>query len=256
MRKIIIYLFAVVITAFSLTSIVSAASVEVPAEVKKQVEADFENYKVSLHYDRENFGLSAEDDALSSELGEGQPYYVVSKDFLDGQDSQMFVFEGYIFPINVGSKSAGIVLSVQQDGEWKVDSIKSDITLGQDIQNSSNSFDKSNQFLVYDQSFRVVALTDGQSSIMPLRNNNLMSINKNQAIGINEIGEEIKSAYEFNKQQFEKTKSGTGNSSNLPENSKSDTSAQKLTYVTYVIVGCAAVSLILFIKTRKNRKQV
>ncbi|KKO52044.1 hypothetical protein [Paenibacillus sp. DMB20] len=254
MKKTIILFFTLAIALFSLTSIVSAVSNEVPEDVKKQVEADFENYKVSLNNDRENFGLSVEDDALSSVLGEGQPYYVVSKDFLDGNNAQLFTFSGYIFPINVGSKSAGIVFAVQQDGEWKVDSIKNDITLGQDIQNNISSFGKSNHFLVYDQSFRLVALTDGAESFMSLKNNNMMGINKNDAIGIKEIGEQIKAAYEINKQHTE-TKSGTGGPSIASENPKQTSSPiQQLTYI--IIIGCAAGVLILFaLIIQKNRKR-
>lgn len=247
MKKTIILFLTIVIALFSLTSLVSAASNEVPEDVKKQVEADFGNYKVSLNNDRENFGLSVEDDALSSVLGEGQPYYVVSKDFLDGNNAQLFTFAGYIFPINVGSKSAGIVFAVQQDGEWKVDSIKNDITLGQDIQNNISSFEKSNHFLVYDQSFRLVALTDGVESFMPLKNNDMMGINKNNAIGIKEVGEQIKAAYEVNKQvnkQHTETKSGTGDPSITSENPKETSSPVQ--QLTYIIIGCSAGVLILF----------
>lgn len=254
MKKTIILFFTVAIALFSLTSLVFAANNEVPEDVKKQVEADFENYKVSLNNDRENFGLSVEDDALSSVLGEGQPYYVVSKDFLDGNNTQLFTFAGYIFPINVGAKSAGIVFAVQQDGEWKVDSIKNDITLGQDIQNNISSLENSNQFLVYDQSFRLVALTDGAESFMPLKKNDMMGINKNDEISIKEVGEQIKAVYEINKQHHTDTKSGTGGASIASENPKETSSP--IQQLPYIIVGCAAGALILFaLIIPKNRKR-
>ncbi|WP_379137151.1 hypothetical protein [Paenibacillus sp. sgz500958] len=201
MSKSLVVIITVILTLILLSPVIYAED-EVPQDIRRQVEADFEKYKGALNADRENYGLSEQDTAVGSVLGEGYAYYVVSKAFLDDKSAEMFSFAGYIFPIIAGSKSAGIVIAEQQEGIWKVSSISSDLTLEQDIKEGRTNFkDPSRSFLVCDESFRLTALTDGKDSLVSIKDRIYSDLKKNEVHSLKEIGIQIKSEYEINKLQ-------------------------------------------------------
>ncbi|WP_037286393.1 hypothetical protein [Saccharibacillus sacchari] len=248
MRKIVVF-WGLVISLFSLASLASA-NTDIPNEVKTQVEDDFKTYMISLDNDKEHFGLSEDDEVTNAVLGEGYPYYVVSKDFLNNLNSDMFSFSGYIFPIEVGSKSAGIVFAEQQEGSWKVSTIKSDLTFAQEIKSNSNLFNakasKHSDFLVYDESFRMVAVTDGIDRFIPIKNNSTLSMRRNSELSVKNIGEQIKLEYQNNNDNS--SKSGSG-----------DFSAQivesKFSSLSWLLVASLIfISGLIVMKTRGSKK--
>lgn len=117
MKKLKIFSLSIIlcILAFAITS--NACYAETPTDIKSIAEKELKSKLPALNVDKKHFGLDNSDDVNNAMLGEGYPYYIINNSIIKNVESnpqsasidQLFLFDGYVFPIRVGSKAAGLV---------------------------------------------------------------------------------------------------------------------------------------------------
>lgn len=176
-------------------SVFADNSVNMSEEIKNQVLNQFDMRKEQLNIDKEHFGLY-EESFNDSSLGDPIAYYSISSNYLIGNSTEPLIFEGYILPIRVGDKGAGIVQVKETDGNWKIVQISSyleyekdneDVEDNHDIQTNGNKY-------IYDEKFHlrgfvtpIVSSQLNEYNFIPTADNDLFGISKNESIALTEI---------------------------------------------------------------------
>jgi len=151
--------------------------------IKASVAMQFEAKKPQLELDKYNFGLSASESFSTATLGEDTPYYVISTDYLDGQKGSYFVFEGYIYPIMVGDKNAGIIKVKIIEGEPAIVEMSSYTGFEQDIKDAQKVVGNSSTKFIYDRRFHISGLAvpnDSGYDFVPTQENPSLGLEKNR----------------------------------------------------------------------------
>lgn len=218
--------------------------------IKLSVEKSFNGHKGALEVDKKNFGLSDSESFSNATLGNGFPFYVISSVFLNSQSSEnAFSFGGYVFPIKVGKKAAGIVVVREINGKWDIAEMINNFTFEQDIADAKKIFkDNSTTKLIFDDYFHLYALVVQNNSgynILPIRDNETFDLKKHQVKSLEESAEKIRT---YHKERIkDKMKLGGGTD---------ETTRSQDRNLNYIIIGLTiiAVSAASFsvIKKRKN----
>lgn len=247
-------LLRIILCMFSCFFIISsgAAFASVPTDVQKQIDVNFELHKPVLEGDKKNFGLTNEESFTNSKLGKGYPVYtLLPKESRIGD--QIFTFNGYVFPIKVGQKSAGIVLANKVDGKWVIIGGASNLTFEEDIKEALKG-DKDNDSvkIIRDQSVGLYAMSyqkpDGET-IIPLRDNPHLNVKKDIAKKPKEIADSINNYEKENKNASPEIEGGGAGILG-----KNDGFNQPKSLLGVTVIGIFALSSLLFVilKRRKN----
>jgi hypothetical protein len=154
--------------------------------VKSSIQKSFEYYKNPLDANKTVYGLTGSESFTSATLGDGVPYYIVSSD--DPVPKQIakddFSFDGYIFPIKIGNKSAGVLFAKKLNGNWSISKVTSYATFEQDIAGAKQLLQSTpSPMLVFDEKLGIAALITRDISgnkIVPVWDINHYNLKKNQ----------------------------------------------------------------------------
>ena len=152
--------------------------------IKEAVEEKFEAKKPVLEIDKKNFGLSESESFSNATLGDGTTYYVISTDYLDDQKGDPFTLCGYVYPIKVGDKDAGIVKVQKVEGELAIVGMSSYIEFEKDLKDAQDMIanDTPTKF-IYDARFHISGFAiprDSGYDFVPTQENMSFGLEKNK----------------------------------------------------------------------------
>lgn len=162
----------------------------------------FEEDKPVFEVDKTNFGLSDGESYSNAVLGEGVVYYVMSEDSLNGrqENADPFTMGGYIFPIKVGNKGAGIFKLKEINGELTIEGGASYLTFEQDLINAKNANkSKGDTKYIYDNIVNLYGLAVYNESgidFIPIRDNKSFGLTSGQIRTFNEILPQVHLRYQ------------------------------------------------------------
>jgi len=215
--------------------------------IKMAIVGSFEKHKPALELDKKNFGLSASESFANATLGEGVPYYVISSDFLNNdQSTDLLSQHGYIFPIKVGNKSAGIVFVQEINGKYDVVGMQSYLAFEEDIANAKKVFNDNMQTeLVYDISLHLCALAN-KNNIVPILDNKAYDLKKNKIASLETVAKKVREHHSEMKQNPEKFGGMVHKGAN---------SSQEKQNLYYVIIGLSLIAIpaTFFVVMRKRK---
>lgn len=216
--------------------------------IKMAIEGSFERHKPALELDKNNFGLSASESFSNAILGEGVPYYVVSSDFLNNeQNAELLSHRGYIFPIKVGNKSAGIVFVQKINDKYDIVGMQNYLKFEEDISNAKKVFnDNMPTELVYDIDLHLCALANkSKSNIVPILDNQAYELKKNQNASLETVAEKVRKQHNKVKQNPERFGGDSHNTDNASQGKY------------YIITGVSIIILCaIFFVVMRIRKNV
>jgi len=177
-------------------------------KVKLSVESSFMKFIPSLEADKKDFGLSGSESYSNANLGDGIPYYVLSKDLLNNGklDDDAFTLDGYLFPIKVNGKTTGMA-TAQQDssGQWAITDISSDSTYEGRILDAKKVFkDNIPTKLIYDRGFFIFAVAGKANSgydIVSTEDNGSWDMKKNEIKSLDDLANKVVKHYNGFKQR-------------------------------------------------------
>lgn len=214
--------------------------------IKASVEKQFEAKKPQLELDKNNFGLSESESFSNATLGEGTIYYVISTDYLDGQKGDFFAFGGYIYPIKVGDKNAGIVKVQDVGGEPAIVEMSSYSEFEQDMKDAKKIITaNSATIFIYDKRFHISGFAvpnDSGYDFLPTQENLSYGLEKNKMKSFDEGLLQIQQDYK----NFLANKDMVGGTKSNPNDRK---------YINYGILGLGLIvvcsgSILLVRKSR------
>lgn len=213
--------------------------------IKLSAQKSFEAHKGALEVDKNNFGLTESESFSNATLGNGYPYYVISSDFLNNQNSEnVLSFSGYIFPIKVASKTAGIAIVREIDGKWNVDEMISNSLFEKDIADAKKVFNKNTSTkIVFDDYLHLYALVDQKASdytVLPMKDNAALDLNKHQEKLLSQSAEKIRL---YHNERMNNMKLGGGGDETLDKRG-----------LNYIILGAAVIAIFVtfFIVIRRK----
>ncbi len=212
------------------------------ASIKSLIETDFEARRQQLDLDKKTFGLSESESFSSAILGDGVPYYVIS--------SGKLAFQGYIFPIKVGNKPAGIAEAVFFQGKWMIVSMTNILTFEQEL-SDAKTLANAPAKLVYDpryQLFGLVTENPAGNSIILMRDSLMLNLKKSDIKNFQETIDSINQLGNSNNLQSEWYKAGgIGVSS---KNESADTGTKIL--IIALSVFALSIGVIVFRKRKQS----
>ncbi|MEQ8175559.1 MAG: hypothetical protein ABRQ26_10885 [Syntrophomonadaceae bacterium] len=142
-------------------------------DVKSSVETQFQTKSEGLNLDKVNYGLNDGESFSAAKLGDGVPFFRLSQ-------SQSLKHSGYIFPIIINNRSAGIAVVEQYQGKWQIVDIVSDLNLDRDIKEATKQTREGiPTLLLYEPGLQLCALIIQNQS-----GDELISIRDSQYLGI------------------------------------------------------------------------
>ncbi|MNI01598.1 hypothetical protein D3C73_544470 [compost metagenome] len=255
MRKKTLGLFIVLMMmCISIFGSAYAETSGIPPEIKKSVEDDFKSYIPSLEQQKTQFGLEASDDTNLATLGDGYPYYVFhSNDILKSANSieSSLKFSGYIFPITVNSKPAGIVFAeADSAGVWKVLRISSDLDFEKLYKSTIQQRQLRDAKLIYDISTHVAGIVSEQDpQFTPLRENSALTLKQGENTSFTDLKEKV-----INSRDEKSSNSDEANYSGQPiasEKIKSTDTFFNIPVILTLIV-CVGLIMLFTLRSRKN----
>lgn len=196
-----IFAFIIVSNNYTLAKEIDTDQID---EVKSSISQKFEDYKDALEVDKSNYGLNDSESFSEAVLGEGVAYYSISKESIENNEitEEPFTFRGYIFPIKLGDKSAGVVFATKEDGEWDISEVSSYLTFEKDFTAAKKLVEnKTTAKFIYDSKYQVRAFADKNSSgynIVPLKDNKALRLEKNEIKSYKDTADKI---FEINKEK-------------------------------------------------------
>ncbi|MEQ8176044.1 MAG: hypothetical protein ABRQ26_13370 [Syntrophomonadaceae bacterium] len=144
-------------------------------DIKSSIETQFQTKSEGLNLAKENYGLRDGESFSTAKLGDGVPFFRLSQ-------TQSIKHSGYIFPIIINNRSAGIVVVEQYQGKWQIFDIVSDLSFDQDIKEAANQIrGEITPLLVYDPEWQLYALIIQNQSgdeLIPVRDSQHLGIRK------------------------------------------------------------------------------
>ena len=208
------YIIALLLCVFGLALSGTFVYAQAPLDVQQAAQKSLGGFVPTLNQEREHYGLTQTDPVETASLGEGYPYYRVSVPAVKAYESgnvptlsQLYIPSGgYIFPIKVGNKQAGIAYVENVNGKWQVVQISSNLTLESDLASAKAKIKQilavenlpSDTTLIYDQSFQISALQVHSSNgefIMPLVQNDSLDLKKGELKPLKDHADKLQSAY-------------------------------------------------------------
>lgn len=246
---ILILSFAILMLFNNLVFANESDSKEQVDSIKMTIGESFEKHKAALELDKNKFGLSASESFADATLGEGVPYYVISSDFLNNEQSPDTLSKyGYVFPIKVGKKSAGIVFVREIDGKYDVVGMQNNLTFEEDIANAKRIFnDNMPTELVYDKRLHLYALANKtKHSIVPLLDNEAYGVKKDKIMSLETAAKKVREKHNEMKQNPEKFGVMGYEGAN---------SSQEKQSLYYIIIGLSLIALpaTFFVVIRKRK---
>ncbi|WP_018131142.1 hypothetical protein [Effusibacillus pohliae] len=220
--------------------------------VKSMIEADFLNYQKPLDAAKDNFGVNADDSFANAQLGDGIPYFVVSNKIEANGNS--FTFGGYIFPIRVNGKPAGIVFATEENGKWSIFNIKNNTSFEQDLQDAKKLLkDTDSAKLLYDQRFGLyifaVQHVTGESSIVPMRDHEFLKLKKHSFVPMADFEAKLD---KLKKEKASESKNGAVQAGGAVLNSDSSNAGSK--YYLPIGGGLVALGTFGYVMVRKRKQ--
>jgi len=237
---------------FSLLMIHPAeASVDPVEEIRELVNPEFMTYTSgSLHPVKDDFGIADTEDV---QLGEGQPYYIVSSEFLksssaDGEHASDDIFEhgGYLFVMEENGKPVGNVDVVKENGAWSILKLSSGISPVQAIidtrQQSAAAADTK---LIYDQAFGLLGISQNEKYIPTAGEHKLSTA---QEIDIRSLGNQLIQQYQES-QKLGPGKAGTGRQFDSAKANGNYYAAGAVVFAVLAIIGTS----VMLLKKRRSK---
>ena len=172
--------------------------------VKSSIAQNFEQKKIVLEADKSNFGLSDSESFLKAILGNGVPFYSISTDSIINNkiSTDPFTFRGYIFPIKVGNKPAGIALVAETNAKWEIVDVTNNLTFEKDFADAETLIqDKSTAKFIYDPRYNLYALADQKTSgydLVPIKDSGMLDLKKLEVKSFNGTADKIMEIYKQN----------------------------------------------------------
>jgi hypothetical protein len=249
-----LFIFNSVIFAQNPVSLKDFADKNVKAAVEEQF---FKNFANSLDSSKKDFSVQGEDSFHKALLGDGIPFYKISTK--NGNNDELFIFSGYIFPIKLNGKSTGIVYAINDNGTWKVDHIENDAKFEQNISDANKNLKNGDTSrLIVDPSYEVKALvvqnSDGES-LLDINSNSNLKLQKNKAVPISEFKETLKKVKEEKGKISSTNKDGEqqSGSGQLPVKTSSKDWG-RLSIILFIIFIISLIPTVYLI--RKNRRNL
>lgn len=270
MKKLKIFSLSIIlcILVFAITS--NACYAETPTDIKSIAEKELKHKSPALNADKKHFGLDDLDDVNNATLGEGYPYHIINNPIIKNMEAnpqsasidQLFVFDGYVFPIRVGSKAAGLMFLKQIDGKWDAFQISSNLSFENDMKEAKSVLIKlkkqpsdnvqNNFILLYDNVYAISGLAkkslDGEYFI-PIKKNGFLDINKNEVKALPEITSKIAKVH---KEKNLDSSYRVGGISNIDDKNDHVKNYKLLSWlIAAVIISCVLVTIPL--RKRHNK---
>lgn len=190
----------VLLMIFSLFMIHPAeASVDPVEEIRELVNPEFMTYTSgSLRPVKDDYGITDTEDV---QLGEGQPYYIVSSEFLksssaDGEHTSDDIFEhgGFLFVMEENGKPVGNVDVTKENGTWSISRLSSGISPVQAIIDTRQQLAAvPDTKLIYDQAFGLLGISQNEKYIQTAGEHQLSNT---QEIDIQSLGNQLIRQYQ------------------------------------------------------------
>ncbi|WP_223068936.1 hypothetical protein [Paenibacillus caui] len=168
---------------------------ETPGDIRQSVEADFQNYIPSLNQTKKEFGLSDSDDFSKAILEEGHPYYRIApqeKLSVASNVKDSLTFAGYIFPVSINLKPAGLLFADNAKGQWKVLKISSDLDFASNYKLVNEKFKSQKSKIIYDETLHISGVVDEDTSNFgALRPNPELGLTKSSITPFSELKKEV-----------------------------------------------------------------
>lgn len=185
-------LILIVISIFAFTSPTFASGITFTSPlagpvIKSEIENELARYNVSLDHSKNEFGVGADESFSEAKISDGIPYYVVANSTTSNENE--FMFAGYIFPLQLNGRPAGLVFATQSNGTWKIFNIKNSLTFDQDLSDAEKLVNTSDvSKLVYDMIYGLNALVvtseTGSKKVLPLKSNQSLHLEKNKFVSM------------------------------------------------------------------------
>lgn len=188
----------VLLMIFSLFMISPAEASVAPVEqIRELVNPEFMTYTSgSLRPVKDDYGITDTEDV---QLGEGQPYYIVSSDFLksssaDGGHTSDDIFEhgGYLFVMEESGKPVGNVDVTKENGAWSIFKLSSGISPVQAIIDTRQQLAAvPDTKLIYDQAFGLLGISQNEKYVQTAP-----KLSSAQEIDIQSLGNQLIQHYQ------------------------------------------------------------
>ncbi len=160
-----------------------------------------------LDLDKKHYGLSEAESFADGTISDGIPYYYISETITNSNQISKDIFSlgGFMFPIIVNGKQAGVVDVRNIKGKWDVYGVFSNLTLEQELREAKSQVqDISSTMLLHDEflGIRALLVTDGDKfDMIPLRSNDSLGLVKNEKVSFDSkadtFRQSIKNAIEW-----------------------------------------------------------
>ncbi|CAM3445516.1 MULTISPECIES: hypothetical protein [Paenibacillus] len=243
----------VLLMIFSLLMIHPAeASVDPVEEIREQVNPDFMTYTSgSLRPVKDDYGITDADDV---QLGAGQPYYIVSPEFLksssaDGEHTSDDIFEhgGYLFVMEENGKPVGNVDVIKENGTWSIFKLSSGISPVQAIVDTSQQLAAvPDTKLIYDQAFGLLGMSQNEKYVQTAGEHQLSTA---QEIDIQSLGNQLIRQY----QESRKLPPGSAGGRLFPSDS-TNAHGKYYTVGAVILAGLAIIgAAVMLLKKRRSK---
>lgn len=268
MKKLKTFCLSIILFILSFTITGNVCYAETPPDIKIIAEQELKQKLPALNADKKHFGMEDSDDVNNAKLGEGYPYYIINNSIIKTVETnpqsasidQLFVFDGYIFPINVGNKTAGVMYLKQFNGEWDAFQIASNLSFEKDmlearkktnnLSKQPNSKEEGDFKLIYDDAYSISGLAqksvDGEFFV-PIKKNSFLGINKNEVKALPEVTSKI---VKVHKENFLDSNYRAGGI-NINGNDNQEKNNKLFLVIGSVIISCLVVSIPLIKRIKK-----
>jgi len=242
----------VLLMIFSLFMIHPAeAAVDPVEEIREMVTPEFMTYTSgSLRPVKDDYGITDTEDV---QLGAGQPYYIVSSEFLksssaDGEHTSDDIFEhgGYLFVMEENGKPVGNVDVTKENGAWSVFKLSSGTGPVQAIidarQQSAAAPDTK---LIYDQAFGLLGISQNEKYVQTAGEHKLSTA---QEIDIRSLGNQLIQQYQES-QKLGPGKAGTGRQFDSAKANGNYYAAGAVVFAVLAIIGTS----VMLLKKRRSK---
>lgn len=262
-------LIASLLTGLLLIIFITPVSAAIPdnktemESIKSSIQQAFEYRKAQLDLDKKHWGLSESESFKDAILGDGVPYYNFASDLQDkiNISNNDFVLVGYIFPIYVGSKPAGVVYVREVKGKFDIVEMSSYLTFDQDIKEAQSQLKAdSNTLFLLERGLNIRALVVQEESgmdMIPISDNKELGLVKNRRVPFDSKIEDIRKTINTIN-EYTRTHPGMvggGLIQATPDTTSEHMQNQRSYYLAMIAAMIVLVAGVTFI-SRKNKSMV
>ena len=246
----------VLLMIFSLFMIHPAEASVAPVEqIRELVNPEFMTYTSgSLRPVKDDYGITDTEDV---QLGEGQPYYIVSYEFLksssaDGEHGEhtsedIFEHGGYLFVMEENGKPVGNVDVTKENGTWSISRLSSGISPVQAIIDTRQQLAAvPDTKLIYDQAFGLLGISQNEKYVQTAGEPKLSSA---QEIDIQSLGNQLIRQYQASR----KLPPGSAGGRLFPSDS-TNAHGKYYTVGAVILAGLAIIgAAVMLLKKRRSK---